>query len=208
MRLGERPEVQQAVREYLCEHGIHRLTLQKVKDFVVARLPAFARIHLKEISFVLKHRHFLRMERLNPATFRYRDPFYDEKRLWFCRLITQFILDGALVVSIDETHFRHDAIKRRAWQFHPGSMDILKRARLQEATAKREKRQPAVWGMVSEEISERSLRERNASRRKPPGSQKRASSGASSRSSLSRRDASLDGLGPRSHRPRITKRRL
>jgi len=28
------------------------------------------------------------MERLNPATFRYRDPYYDEKRLWFCRLVT------------------------------------------------------------------------------------------------------------------------
>jgi len=208
VRLGDRPEVQEAVREYLLERGIHRLTLKKVKSFVVARLPALARIHLKEISHVLKHQHFLRMERLNPATFRYRDPFYDEKRLWFCRLVTQFVLDGALVVSIDETHFRHDALKRRAWQFHPKAVDIMKRARLREDPGKRESRRPAAWGVISEEISERSLRERNASRRRPPGSQGRSSSRGSSEAGSSRRDDSMAGRGPRSQRARTTQRRL
>jgi len=133
-RLRDNPDVQAAVREYLAAHGIHRLTLQKVKDFVVARLPRLARMHLNEISQVLKAQHHLRMERLNPATFRYRDPYYDEKRLWFCRLVAQFVLDGALVVSVDETHFRHDAIKRQAWQFHPRAADILKRARRHEVS--------------------------------------------------------------------------
>ncbi len=79
--------MQSAVREYLAVNGIHRLTLQKVKDFVVARLPHLGRMHVNEISQVLKAQHYLRMERLNPATFRYRDPYYDEKRLWFCRLV-------------------------------------------------------------------------------------------------------------------------
>jgi hypothetical protein len=53
------------------------------------------------------------------------------------------------VVSIDETHFRHDAIKRQAWQFHPRAVDILKRARRREDSHEHELRRPAAWGSVS-----------------------------------------------------------
>jgi hypothetical protein len=42
--------VQSAVREYLAVNGIHRLTLQKVKDFVVGRLPHLRRMHVNENS--------------------------------------------------------------------------------------------------------------------------------------------------------------
>lgn len=55
------------------------------------------------------------MKRLDTANYRYRDPYYDRKRLWVSRLVTQFVLDGATVVSIDETHFRHDSFKWKAW---------------------------------------------------------------------------------------------
>ena len=80
----------------------------------MGRLPHLGRLHLNEISQVLKEKYFLHLRRLDPANYRYRDPYYDEKRLWVCRLVAQFLMDGALVVSIDETHFRHDALKRRA----------------------------------------------------------------------------------------------
>ena len=82
------PLVQAAVRDYLQISGIHRLTLKKVKDHVVGMIPGLARIHTDEISHILRKQHYLRMERLNPATFRYRDPYYDTKRLWVSRLMT------------------------------------------------------------------------------------------------------------------------
>jgi len=134
----------------------------------VGRLPHLGRLHLNEISQVLKEKYFLHLRRLDPANYRYRDPYYDEKRLWVCRLVAQFLMDGALVVSIDETHFRHDALKRRAWQFHPHKVDILKRAESRRQEGQRRANRRKGWGEVSEEVSVRSLQERNISRRKYP----------------------------------------
>ena len=53
-RLRDDPELQRNVRGYLEEHGIHGLTLKKVKDYVVARMPNLARMHLEEVSHVLR----------------------------------------------------------------------------------------------------------------------------------------------------------
>ena len=48
----------------------------------------------------------------------YKNPAFDEKRLWVCRLLAQFVTDGALVISVDESHLRSDGAKQFRWQFH------------------------------------------------------------------------------------------
>ena len=48
---------------------------------------------------------------------KYKNPDFDEKRLWGCRLLAQFLADNALIISVDESNFRHDNIKEYKWQF-------------------------------------------------------------------------------------------
>ena len=48
----------------------------------------------------------------------YKNPAFDDKRLWVCRLLAQFVTDGALVISVDESHLRSDGAKQFRWQFH------------------------------------------------------------------------------------------
>ena len=42
---------------------------------------------------------------------KYRDPSYDSKRLWISRLLTQFLHDDVIIVSLDESSFRSDAVR-------------------------------------------------------------------------------------------------
>ena len=118
------------------------------------------------IGNILRKRYHLNFKQLDGATFRYRDPLYDEKRLWVSRLLAQFMLDGALLISIDESNFRADSLKGFSWQFNKSVHQIYKRV----APAPPRDDEPAFsvqgWDEVSSEISQRSLHERNLSRRR------------------------------------------
>ena len=57
----------------------------------------------------------LRYKKYDGAIVKYKDPQYDEKRLWTCRLLAQFVTDGALIISIDESHIRSDQSKEYRW---------------------------------------------------------------------------------------------
>lgn len=48
----------------------------------------------------------------------YRDPKYNEKRQWVSRLLAKFISEETLIISIDESNFRHDTLPSRQWQFN------------------------------------------------------------------------------------------
>ena len=70
---------------------------------------------LKAIAHILKHDFHLRYQRVDGALVHYKDPAFDAKRLWACRLLAQFVTDGALVISIDESHLRSDGAKQFRW---------------------------------------------------------------------------------------------
>jgi hypothetical protein len=108
-------QVQEALRFYLLEHGTKDLTLGRVKLYMDSLLQDGKTVSRKQISFMLRKRYHLNLKRLNPADFRYKDPYYNEKRLWVSRLLAQFLLDGALLVSVDESNFRMDAFKKYSW---------------------------------------------------------------------------------------------
>jgi hypothetical protein len=65
------------------------------------------------LSLILKNTFHLKYKKLNPGNYRYRDPTFNEKRLWVCRLLAHFILDGWLIVSIDESNLRSDNTSKR-----------------------------------------------------------------------------------------------
>lgn len=55
----------------------------------------------------------------DPANFRYQDSTYDLKRTWISRLLTQFIYEDLIIISVDESNFRSDKLAKRQWYFSP-----------------------------------------------------------------------------------------
>src|SRR5690242_5513851 len=69
------------------------------------------------LSKILHHHFKLAYGRLLHANLKYRDPTYDEKRLWISRLMAQFLHDNLVIVCIDESNFRSECIPNKQWQF-------------------------------------------------------------------------------------------
>ena len=87
----------------------------------------------------------LKYKSLEKANVKYRDPLYNEKRLWVSRLLAQFLIEDAVIISIDESNFRHDALPLKQWQFNQQS--IAPKSRL-PSKRKREQGREKVTGIV------------------------------------------------------------
>ena len=59
---------------------------------------------------IMKKEFNLKYKRVEKANAKYRDPSFNEKRLWISRLVAQFIKEEVILISIDESNFRHDAL--------------------------------------------------------------------------------------------------
>ena len=59
------------------------------------------------------------------ANTKYRDPAYNEKRMWSSRIIAQFINEDAIIISIDESNFKSDCYPSKQWQFNNRTLDPL-----------------------------------------------------------------------------------
>lgn len=107
---AERVEVKEAVANFVQTSGLKELTRAKVIEGVRPSLPNL-KLDPSQISKVLREDLHLRFLRYDSAMVRYQDPTFDHKRLWVSRLLSQFLIDGALIISIDESHIRHDSRK-------------------------------------------------------------------------------------------------
>ena len=108
------------IHQYFLLNGFHNITLKILQDHVQQNLPedlakapstAYIRLMLK------KHFH-LQYKKFKTANYRYRDPSFNEKRVWVCRILSQFLHDNALIICLDETGFRSDTVKDMKWQFN------------------------------------------------------------------------------------------
>jgi hypothetical protein len=70
----------------------------------------------------LKSTFHLHYGKSDPAATKYRDPLYDEKRLWVSRLLAQFMHEEALIVSVDESNIRSDKLGGKCWKFNPRAL--------------------------------------------------------------------------------------
>ena len=68
------------------------------------------------VSRILKEKFLLRHVKYDGSIARYRDPLYNDRRIWLSRLMTQLICEDVLIISIDETHFRSDTALDKRWQ--------------------------------------------------------------------------------------------
>jgi hypothetical protein len=102
------------VANFVQKNGLKELTRAKVVDGVRTSLPN-VKLDPSHVSQVLRQDLNLHFLRYDSAMVRYQDPTFDHKRLWVSRLLSQFLLDGALIISIDESHIRHDSRKQYQW---------------------------------------------------------------------------------------------
>jgi hypothetical protein len=107
---------------------------------------------------------------------RYKDPTFDSKRLWVSRLLAQFISDNALIISIDESHLRHDSQKRYQWQFYRrdsqlrkvlAAQDDLERVENLSSIHEIENEKDSKWSAISSSLSELSSKVKGLQGRKP-----------------------------------------
>ena len=113
----EDPRFKQLVHDHITTEGIYSLKRARVQEALASNLQSKPP-SLKAIAHILKHDFHLRYQRVDGALVHYKNPAFDAKRLWACRLLAQFVTDGALVISIDESHLRSDGAKQFSWQFH------------------------------------------------------------------------------------------
>ena len=115
----DEPNLLLALHSYLSTFGMHNLTLKSLHSYMKANIPQGMNKAptLQTIHAALKKHFFLTYSKFKTASLKYRDPTFDQKRLWVCRLLSQFLLDDALIISIDETGFRSDTTQHKKWQF-------------------------------------------------------------------------------------------
>jgi hypothetical protein len=109
------------IEKYLEMHGIYGLTallLQKhLKEVFKASTDVVP--SLPTIQKILRETFHLKFGRLNKANVKYSDAMYNEKRLWISRLLAQFFLEQVIIISVDESNFKSDALPHMQWRFNP-----------------------------------------------------------------------------------------
>lgn len=103
--------------EYLLSHGLFGLKKKQIKEHLHSTMHGSKLPNKDEIGVMLRQEFKLAYRKYDGATTHYTDPAFDEKRLWVSRLAAQFMADGTLLISVDESHLRSDKAKSYVWQF-------------------------------------------------------------------------------------------
>jgi hypothetical protein len=67
------------------------------------------------LADILRSKFKLKYKKLEKSNIKYSDPAYNEKRLWISKLLTMFMMEDALIISVDESNFRSDVIMNKQW---------------------------------------------------------------------------------------------
>lgn len=149
------PERIHAIGQYLKDYGIREASHRKIRKYLNTVLPHKVPHDKTAIGCILKERYHLKYSTYNAAMIRYEDPVFNEKRLQVSRLLAQFLLDGAFIVSIDESSIRADAVMNKRWTFK--SQPILKKLieeHVEEDSDQSEAYKP--WNEITSDISDMS----------------------------------------------------
>jgi hypothetical protein len=115
---SKNPLLIEAIAEHFDQFGIYMQHSDQIRNEVLKKLPADAVPSSMVVRKIMRDTFHLKFKTLEKANLKYRDPLYNEKRLWVSRLLGQFILEeDTVIVSIDESNFRHDSLPSKQWQF-------------------------------------------------------------------------------------------
>lgn len=84
----------------------------------MSKLPEDQVPSIVTICKIIKERFNLKYKKLDKANTKYRDDTFNDKRVWISRLMAQFLMEDAIIICIDESNFRHDALPGKQWQFN------------------------------------------------------------------------------------------
>ena len=122
MRIFRRddPMLLDIIQEYLVQNGIYKTRLKHLRDHIQSKLP----LHIKAPAFstlsqILREVFHQQFKKEDLACVRYRDSIYNQKRLWISRIVAQLMSDNVVILSVDESNIRSDALREKQWQFNP-----------------------------------------------------------------------------------------
>lgn len=121
MRMCERPDLLEAVTAYLETNSTFNVTVPRIIEHLHSLKRSEPEKHQFKvpsatvIKQILHEKLFLRKATMQTSTLRYKDPTYNEKRLWISRLLAQFMFEDALIITVDESHFRSDQVVAKQW---------------------------------------------------------------------------------------------
>ena len=110
-------EVVTKIRQYITTYGLERLSTRKVQRYLGNCLiatphvsTATIRKHLREDIGVS----YRPLAKTNPM---YYAPLFDEARYYAARVLSHLLLQGAMIIAIDEASFKTFQEPHRSWQY-------------------------------------------------------------------------------------------
>ena len=117
-----------AIAKYLDKEGIYNVKVKDIHHHLTESMPTFKVPSIPTLNKILTEKFYMRFGRLQTTTTKYFEGTYSEKRLWVSRLLAQFFLDGAIIISVDESNFKSELTKNWCWQFNNPKMNNVFRA--------------------------------------------------------------------------------
>ena len=111
----DRIHVRESVAHYLTENGLYKMKRADIQEYMQNKFSHSKAPTLNVIGITLKQDFKIRYLRENPASVRYNDPVFDERRKWASRTLSHMLSEEFMVISIDETHIRSDKNNHYAW---------------------------------------------------------------------------------------------
>lgn len=114
--ISDEPAILNAIANYLKIKGVLNIKLKELYEYVKKELPLECTApSISTLNRIVKQKFFLKFKRMKTTTAKYYESTYAEKRLWVSRLLTQFLHDGAVIVSVDESNFKSELEKDWCW---------------------------------------------------------------------------------------------
>ena len=121
---SKNPELLKALSNHFDKFGIYQMSSDKIRSELIKDMDERLVPSSVVLRKMMKETFNLKYTSLEMANLKYRDPAYNEKRLWVSRLLAQFITEDAIIVSIDESNFKHDAVPKKQWQFNQSKLQL------------------------------------------------------------------------------------
>jgi DNA-binding transcriptional regulator LsrR (DeoR family) len=107
------PALLKEMQLFFEENGFYHSTSQEVRNYLLTKLPEQQVPSTVTLRKIMQDKFNLKYSRVEKANAKYRDPSYNEKRLWISRLVARFIAEDVIIISVDESNFRHDALPNK-----------------------------------------------------------------------------------------------
>ena len=135
------------------QHGIYLHSSQQLQSHLLWKLGPDKVPSSLTIRKLMREKFKLHYKRLQKASTKYRDPQYNEKRMWVSRIMAQFFKEEVIIICIDESNFKFDSLPSRQWQFDYGSLDPIPTKPKQASTSMKSRRDVNLLYRTDDEIN-------------------------------------------------------